>query len=63
MARPSDEANRDALDLNRALWTAVNAEFTDVDARRAWAADEWARQWPVEDLWVASLAQPACREA
>jgi SAM-dependent methyltransferase len=31
---------QDALDVNRALWTAVNAEFTDVDARRAWAADE-----------------------
>ena len=30
----------DALALNRALWTAINAEFTDVDARRAWAADE-----------------------
>jgi SAM-dependent methyltransferase len=30
----------DALALNRALWTAVNAEFTDADARRAWAADE-----------------------
>src|SRR6185436_2791764 len=29
-----------AVDINRALWTAVNAEFTDADARRAWAADE-----------------------
>lgn len=31
-----------AADLarNRALWTAVNAEFTDEDAARAWSADE-----------------------
>jgi len=30
----------DELALNRALWTAINTEFTDVDARRAWAAEE-----------------------
>ena len=29
-----------AVDLNRALWTAVNAEFSDADARRAWSAAE-----------------------
>jgi SAM-dependent methyltransferase len=26
--------------LNRDLWTAVNAAFTDADARRAWSSDE-----------------------
>jgi hypothetical protein len=25
---------------NRALWTIVNAQFTERDASRAWAADE-----------------------
>lgn len=25
---------------NRALWTVVNAQFTDEDAHRAWAAKE-----------------------
>src|SRR5690242_421641 len=28
------------LDLNRSLWTQVNADFTDADADRAWAASE-----------------------
>src|SRR5207344_888501 len=32
--------SRTAADINRALWTTVNAEFTDADARRAWEADE-----------------------
>ena len=36
----SNVDSRAAVDINRALWTAVNAEFTDADARRAWAADE-----------------------
>jgi SAM-dependent methyltransferase len=35
-----DADEQDELALNRALWTVVNAEFTDVDAQRAWAADE-----------------------
>ena len=26
--------------LNRDLWTAVNAAYTDADARRAWSSDE-----------------------
>jgi SAM-dependent methyltransferase len=30
----------DDLARNRALWTAVNAAFTDADAERAWAAEE-----------------------
>ena len=28
------------LDLNRSLWTQVNADFTDADADRAWTASE-----------------------
>ena len=28
------------LDLNRSLWTQVNADFTDADADRAWTAPE-----------------------
>jgi SAM-dependent methyltransferase len=28
------------LELNRSLWTQVNADFTDADADRAWAASE-----------------------
>lgn len=28
------------LDLNRSLWTQVNADFTDADADRAWSASE-----------------------
>jgi SAM-dependent methyltransferase len=27
--------------VNQALWTVVNAEFTDADAERAWAAEEF----------------------
>lgn len=38
-AGPSVDS-RTAADINRALWTTVNAEFTDADARRAWEADE-----------------------
>jgi len=30
----------DALEVNRALWTLVNAEFTDARAKSAWAAAE-----------------------
>jgi SAM-dependent methyltransferase len=29
------------LAVNRALWTVVNAEFTDADAYRAWAAEDF----------------------
>jgi SAM-dependent methyltransferase len=29
-----------ALDINRSLWTQVNADFTDADADRAWTAAE-----------------------
>jgi SAM-dependent methyltransferase len=32
----------DALAVNRALWTVVNAEFTDARAREAWAAQDFA---------------------
>ena len=37
MADPADD-----VALNRALWTLVNAEFTDARADRAWAAEEVA---------------------
>ena len=30
----------DELALNRAIWTAINASFTDADAAARWAADE-----------------------
>jgi SAM-dependent methyltransferase len=29
------------LAINRTLWTVVNAEFTDADAHRAWAAEDF----------------------
>lgn len=32
--------SRDELAVNRALWTTVNAQFTDADAERAWAAED-----------------------
>ena len=34
------------LELNRTVWTSVNAQFTDADAERAWQAEEivWGRQ-------------------
>ena len=32
---------RDELVVNRALWTTVNAQFTDADAGRAWAAEDF----------------------
>jgi SAM-dependent methyltransferase len=31
----------DDLAVNRALWTTVNAQFTDADAEHAWAAEEF----------------------
>ncbi len=34
--------SRDELAVNRALWTLVNAEFTDARAHDAWAAEEFA---------------------
>jgi SAM-dependent methyltransferase len=37
MLDPSDE-----LAVNRALWTVVNAEFTDARAHEAWAANDFA---------------------
>jgi SAM-dependent methyltransferase len=37
---PSSPDARADVARNRALWTVVNAEFTDVDAYRAWAAAE-----------------------
>ena len=37
MLDPSDE-----LDVNRALWTIVNAEFTDARAHEAWATEDFA---------------------
>ena len=33
---------RDDLAVNRALWTAVNAEFTDARAHEAWSAEDFA---------------------
>ena len=35
MTEPADD-----LEVNRALWTLVNAEFTDAHASAAWAAAE-----------------------
>jgi SAM-dependent methyltransferase len=54
---------RDAVDINRALWTAVNAEFTDADARRAWAADEitWGL-FKIPDREFGALADLAGRD-
>jgi SAM-dependent methyltransferase len=40
-------------DINRELWTLVNAQHTDTDAARAWASDgiTWGLfQWPESDL-------------
>ena len=34
---PSDD---ERIDTNRSLWTAVNAQHTDADARRRWASEE-----------------------
>ena len=31
---------QDDLELNRSVWTQINAAFTDADAERAWAAEE-----------------------
>jgi SAM-dependent methyltransferase len=36
---PRSETELD-LQLNRSLWTRLNAAFTDIDADRAWSADE-----------------------
>jgi 2-polyprenyl-3-methyl-5-hydroxy-6-metoxy-1,4-benzoquinol methylase len=32
----------DELAVNRALWTVVNAQFTDARAREAWAAEDFS---------------------
>jgi SAM-dependent methyltransferase len=48
--RPGSEPD---LELNRSVWTQVNAAFTDADAERAWAADEitWGLfQMPERDI-------------
>jgi SAM-dependent methyltransferase len=46
MAQPNSEVAR-----NRALWTQVNAEFTDADAMRAWTAESitWGLFHTAED--------------
>jgi SAM-dependent methyltransferase len=38
--RPRRPAAEPDLELNRSLWTRLNAAFTDADALRAWSADE-----------------------
>lgn len=48
---------RDDLAVNRALWSLLNAEFTDENARRAWSAEEvtWGLfKVPDRDLGVLS---------
>jgi SAM-dependent methyltransferase len=56
---PRSEAEPD-LELNRSLWTQLNAAFTDADADRAWSADEitWGL-FQVPDRDVAALGDVA----
>jgi SAM-dependent methyltransferase len=46
-------------------WTKVNAEFTDADARRAWAEHEvlWGAMWPVPDAELGILGDVSGLEA